>query len=288
MNTKDFYVKLIDDMRASFESEYSKETIDEWKNGFEYRWYDEHGSKYNSLLSKYVRDNLYQYVINATKNSSIEDKQEIFEFLYLSGYKNLLIKNNKILFIDLLDVPTLEVILEKRDYAFFTRIIVESKNSDKLLERIKNNFLYEMRCSDLSLYELRYLKSLGVEDSKLRDVFFENLCIHDSYGRNIYDYLAHDCGYLNEYNMKSLLKHFCINELLYNYMGFYVNKAEEFESVIEDNIREGRTKIENDKCKEYLSTLSTLTDENKERKLLPFYVKLPTKDKVLLKKYGKN
>ena len=47
-------------------------------------------------------------------------------------------------------------------------------------------------------------------------------------------------------------------------------------------------KIENDKCKEYLSTLSTLTDENKERKLLPFYVKLPTKDKVLLKKYGKN
>ena len=50
-------------------------------------------------------------------------------------------------------------------------------------------------------------------------------------------------------------------------MGFYVNKAEEFESVIEDNIREGRTKIENDKCKEYLSTLSTLTDENKERKL---------------------
>lgn len=40
MNTKDFYVKLIDDMRASFESEYSKETIDEWKNGFEYRWYD--------------------------------------------------------------------------------------------------------------------------------------------------------------------------------------------------------------------------------------------------------
>ena len=63
MNTKDFYVKLIDDMRASFESEYSKETIDEWKNGFEYRWYDEHGSKYNSLLSKYVRDNLYQYVI---------------------------------------------------------------------------------------------------------------------------------------------------------------------------------------------------------------------------------
>ena len=83
MNTKDFYVKLIDDMRASFESEYSKETIEEWKNGFEYRWYDEHGSKYNSLLSKYVRDNLYQYVINATKNSSIEDKQEIFEFLYL-------------------------------------------------------------------------------------------------------------------------------------------------------------------------------------------------------------
>ena len=213
MNTKDFYVKLIDDMRASFESEYSKETIDEWKNGFEYRWYDEHGSKYNSLLSKYVRDNLYQYVINATKNSSIEDKQEIFEFLYLSGYKNSLIKNNKILFIDLLDVPTLEVILEKRDYAFFTRIIVESKNSDKLLERIKNNFLYEMRCSDLSLYELRYLKSLGVEDSKLRDVFFENLCIHDSYGRNIYDYLAHDCGYLNEYNMKSLLKHFCIIHL---------------------------------------------------------------------------
>lgn len=66
-------------------------------------------------------------------------------------------------------------------------------------------------------------------------------------------------------------------------MGFYVNKAEEFESVIEDNIREGRTRIENDKCKEYLSTLSTLTDENKERKLLPFYVKLPTKDKVLLK-----
>ena len=288
MNTKDFYVKLIDDMRASFESEYSKETIDEWKNGFEYRWYDEHGSKYNSLLSKYVRDNLYQYVINATRNSSIEDKQEIFEFLYLSGYKNSLIKNNKILFIDLLDVPTLEVILEKRDYAFFTRIIVESKNSDKLLERIKNNFLYEMRCSDLSLYELRYLKSLGVEDSKLRDVFFENLCIHDSYGRHIYDDLAHDCGYLNEYNMKSLLKHFCINELLYNYMGFYVNKAEEFESVIEDNIREGRTKIENDKCKEYLSTLSTLTNENKERKLLPFYVKLPTKDKVLLKKYGKN
>ena len=51
---------------------------------------------------------------------------------------------------------------------------------------------------------------------------------------------------------------------------------------------DGRTKIENDKCKEYLSTLSTLTDENKERKLLPFYVKLPTKDKVLLKKYGKN
>ena len=147
MNTKDFYVKLIDDMRASFESEYSKETIDEWKNGFEYRWYDEHGSKYNSLLSKYVRDNLYQYVINATKNSSIEDKQEIFEFLYLSGYKNSLIKNNKILFIDLLDVPTLEIILEKRDYAFFTRIIVESKNSDKLLERIKNNFLYEMRCN---------------------------------------------------------------------------------------------------------------------------------------------
>ena len=91
MNTKDFYVKLIDDMRASFESEYSKETIDEWKNGFEYRWYDEHGSKYNSLLSKYVRDNLYQYVINATKNSSIEDKQEIFEFLYLSGYKLSLI-----------------------------------------------------------------------------------------------------------------------------------------------------------------------------------------------------
>ena len=43
------------------------------------------------------------------------------------------------------------------------------------------------------------------------------------------------------------IKHFCINELLYNYMGFYVNKAEEFESVIEDNIREGRTKIENDK-----------------------------------------
>lgn len=288
MNTKDFYVKLIDEMRTSFESKYSKETIYDWKNGFEYKWYDEHGSKYNSELSKYVRDNLYQYVVDTTKNASIEEKQEIFEFLYLSGYKNSLIKDGKILFIDLIEAPTLERILENRDYAFFTRIVVESKNSDKLLAKLRNNFFYEMRCGDLSLYELRYLKSLNVEDSKLKDVFFENLCVHDSYGRNIYDFLAHDCSYLNEYNMKSLLKHFCINELLYNYMGFYVNKAKEFSMVIDDNIKEGRTKIENDKCMEYLSVLSSLTEENKKSKLLPFYTKLPARDKVLLKKYGKN
>lgn len=285
MDIKDFYKKMIDDLKCDFESNYSSEVLFDWKNGFENRWYSEEGSRYTTELNKYLRENVYNYVERATKDYTVDQKQEIFEFLYLYGYKKCLVKDDKVLFIDVLNSTTLEVVLENRDYEFFTKILIDSNNTEGIVSALRNNFLYEMRCSDLSLYELKYLKSIGIEKGHIRDLFFEDLCIHDSYGRNIYEYLSCYCTYLNDKNISSLLEHLYINDIYYFYMDIKVNKAKEFLMVIKDRIDQGNIKLEYEGVD---LSLLMLDDDNKRDVLSSFYTKLPVKKKELIKRYSKN
>lgn len=285
MDIKDFYKKMIDDLRDDFESNYSSDVLFDWKNGFENRWYSEEGSRYTTELNKYLRENLYNYVENSTKDFTISQKQEMFEFLYLYGYKKCLVKDDKVLFIDILTSTNLVVILENRDYEFFTKILIDSNNTEELLDDLRNNFLYEMRCSDLSLYELKYLKAIGITKGHIKDLFFEDLCVHDSYGRNIYEYLSCYCTCLNNRNISSLLEHLYINDIYYKYMDIKVNKAKEFYMVIKDRIEEGVIKLEDESMD--LSVL-VLDSENKKDVLSSFYANLPKKKKELIKRYSKN
>lgn len=289
MNARNFYVEMFEHMRQNFEKEHSEEELYDWEYSFENRWYsDTLGSRYNYELDKYIRKNLYYYLKDNYDNDLLnsEEKAELFRYLYKMGYKNSLYSEDELIFGDCIDINCLEDFLINADCKFLCTALNQGNNCKKLIDELRRDFYYEMRCKDIVPSMLEYIDSKNIQDRTLYDLLFDDLCIMDGFGFNLAENLV-KCNHIDSNNLKSIIKNIYMHGTQLMYREELFDKSCEFFSIITGRYETNNEFfLDKEKCLNSLKSLGELTDDNKREEIFKsFEGDLSSKEKERIKMY---
>lgn len=208
MNNIQIVNKMKSDLEIEFKNLYSEKEIEDWQNSKDIWRYETFISRYESKLTSYISDNLFEYLEKKYEEHDLNDREKlkVFKNIRESYYwRGLFGKGRSLLPDKIMDSNYVPYCLWHCDFLTIAHILGNVSDFEEVYECLKCDWKYTMESSNYVAHMLREMKNC--KNKEAFNKVFDDLCLRDGkYGNSLKEFLETESPELNITNIISIIK----------------------------------------------------------------------------------